>query len=570
MRQRTLFGKTSKEAPKDASAISHKLLSQAGFIARITAGIYSFLPLGWRVLKKIDFIIRDEFEKRGVQDLLMPMIHPASLWEETGRADGMADIIVRFESKRGQDLIIAPTHEETVSDLARRYINSYKDLPLIVNQNQIKFRDEMRVQGGILRTREFIMQDAYSFDIDTDGLKESYALMKEAYIAVFKRIGVEAIPVAADSGAMGGSGSEEFVVLADVGEDKIVICDECHYRANLEKADSIIDSIENDTDRKEMEKVIGKGIIGVEALSKHLQIDVKSTTKTILFETDQGVVAAAIRGDYDINEAKLKNALGVKNLNLASADTIKKLTGAEVGYAGIVNLPDEIQVIADLSIEGRTNFECGGNETDSHLINVNFERDCPTPAFADIRSVNTGDTCPSCKKASVRQENGIEVGHIFQLGTRYTDAMNIKAPDQTGVDQVLQMGCYGIGMTRVIAATVEQMNDENGITWPKNIAPFQVHLLVLGNDKDESIAKKADDLYESLKSESIEVLYDDRSISAGKKFADSDLIGIPVRITLSKRSLENGGLEWKERTAGEGEIITEDSLLEKIQEYYKA
>jgi prolyl-tRNA synthetase len=570
MRQRTLFGKTVKDAPKDASAVSHALLSKGGFIARTAAGIYSYLPLGWRVLKKIDHIIRDEFAKRGVQDLLMPIIHPASLWEETGRTETMKDILIRFESKRGQDLIIAPTHEETVSDLGRRYLNSYKDLPVIVNQNQLKFRDETRVQGGILRTREFIMQDAYSFDIDTEGMKKSYDLMKEAYIAVFARIGVDAIPVAADSGAMGGSGSEEFVVLADVGEDKIVICDECHYRANLEKADSIIEEIKNGSELKEMENVIGEGIIGVEALAKHLNIDVRSTTKTIIFQTENGVVAAAIRGDYDINEAKLKNALGVQELQLASPETIKELTGAEVGYAGIVGLPESVSVIADISIEGRTNFECGGNETNYHLINVNFERDCPTPAFADIRSVATGDTCPTCKKAKVRQENGIEVGHIFQLGTKYSECMGIKVPDDSGKDQVVQMGCYGIGMTRVIAATVEQKNDENGIVWPKNIAPFQVHLLALGTDKDESLNQKAEELYKELMKAGVEVLYDDRSISAGKKFADSDLIGIPVRLTLSKRSLENGGLEWKERDQSEGSIYKEEEILKKIQKYYSS
>ncbi len=570
MRQRTLFGKTVKEAPKDASAISHMLLTQGGFVARTAAGIYSYLPLGWRVLKKIDYIIRDEFEKRGVQDLLMPIIHPASLWEETGRAETWKDTIVRFESKRGQDLLIAPTHEETVSDLARRFLKSYKDLPVIVNQNQLKFRDELRVQGGILRTREFIMQDAYSFDIDKEGMKKSYEIMKEAYIAIFKRIGLNAIPVAADSGAMGGAGSEEFVVLADIGEDKIVICDECHYRANLEKADSIIEPIENDEELKAMENVKGKGIIGVEALAKFLKIDVKSTTKTILFQTEKGVVAAAIRGDYDINEAKLKNALGVLDLQLASAATIKELTGAEVGYAGIVNLPDSVTVIADHSIENRTNFECGGNQTDHHLINVNFERDCPTPKFADIRSVATGDTCPSCKKASIRQENGIEVGHIFQLGRKYSESMGIKVPDETGKEQILEMGCYGIGMTRVIASAVEQKKDENGIIWPKNIAPFQIHFLALGTDKDESLNDQAESLYKDLLKEGIEVLYDDRNISAGKKFADSDLIGIPVRITLSKRSLENGGLEWKERNESEGNIIKADDLLKKIQEYYSS
>jgi len=569
MLQSTLFGKTTKEPPKDAIALSHKLLTQAGFIAQIAAGIYSFLPLGWRVLRKIDAIIRDEFEKRGIQDMLMPIVHPASLWEETGRATTMKDIIARFESKRGQDLLIAPTHEETVSDLARRFINSYKDLPIIVNQNQLKFRDETRVQGGILRTREFIMQDAYSFDRDKEGMKKSYDLLKEAYIAIFERIGVKAIPVAADSGAMGGSGSEEFIVLAEVGEDRIVICDGCDYRANLEKADSVIEHLEQDKGMKPMEKVHGKGVIGVEDLAKHLGVEPAQTTKTLIFQTEKGIVAALIRGDYEINEAKLKNELKVLELALASAEVIKKLTGAEVGYAGPVNLPDSVTVIADHSTEHRVNFECGGNETDYHLLNVNFERDIPTPRFADIRSVKSGDKCKKCKKGTLTMEHGIEVGHIFQLGTRYSECMGISYPDEQGNKHLVEMGCYGIGMTRVIAATVEQLHDEGGLTWPKNISPFQVHLLGLNLDKDEKLAKHAKKLYGELKEEGIEVLFDEREISAGKKFADADLIGIPLRLTISTRSLEAGGIEWKERTSKEPKIVAEKELLKSIQKFLK-
>jgi len=569
MLQSTLFGKSTKEPPKDATALSHKLLTQAGFIAQIAAGIYSFPPLGWRVLKKIDFIIRDEFEKRGVQDLLMPIIHPATLWEETGRTETLKDVLVRFESKRGQDLVIAPTHEETVSDLARRYISSYKDLPIIVNQNQLKFRDETRVQGGILRTREFIMQDAYSFDVDKKCLQKSYDLMKEAYIAVFERIGLDTLVVSADSGAMGGSGSEEFMVIADVGEDKIIICEECDYKANLEKAESIIEQIPQEKTMKPMEKVHGEGIIGVEALAKHLGVDERQTTKTLLFQTEKGVVSALIRGDYDINEAKLKNTLGVLELELASGETVKKETGAEVGYAGPVNLPDSIRIIADLSIKDRINFECGGNETDYHLLNVNFDRDFPIPEFADIRAVKTGDTCPECKKGKLKQENGIEIGHIFQLGTKYSESMGIQFSDEDGKLHLVEMGCYGIGITRVIAAIVEQWNDENGIIWPKNVAPFHIHLLGLNLDKDKEIEKKAHKLHEELKKNGIEVLFDERNISAGKKFADADLIGIPIRLTISARSLENGGIEWKERKKEKAEIISEKDLMKKIDSFHK-
>ncbi|MDF2379527.1 MAG: proline--tRNA ligase [Candidatus Gracilibacteria bacterium] len=570
MYQSSLISKTTKEAPKDATAISHKLLTQAGFIFQTAAGIYSYLPLGWRVLKKIDQIIREEFEKRGVQDLLMPIIHPVKLWEETGRAEDWKDLIARFKSKRGQELIIAPTHEETVSDIARSFINSYKDLPIIVNQNQLKFRDETRVQGGILRTREFMMQDAYSFDADTDGLQKSYDIMREAYIAIFKRIGADVIIVAADSGAMGGSGSEEFILLTEVGEDKIVICKGCEYKANMEKADGIYTPFETDAEMKPMEKVYGEGIIGVEELAKFLDLPPELATKTILFQTEKGVVAAMIRGDFDINEAKLKNALGVIELNLASAQTIKDLTGAEVGYAGPVNLPESVRVIADFSTEGRTNFECGGNETDYHLINVNFDRDFPTPEFADIRSVQAGETCPSCKKGKLKIENGIEVGHIFQLGTKYSESMGIQYSAEDGSKTLVQMGCYGIGMTRLIASITEQIADDKGLVWPLGIAPFQVHLLGLNLDKDEEISMKAHDLYETLRKEGIEVLFDNRNISAGKKFADSDLIGIPLRLTLSKRSLENGGLEWKVRTEDEAKSVSEADIIAEIKSFLNA
>ena len=576
MLQSTLFGKTTKDTAKDTIALSHKLLTQAGFIAQIAAGIYSFLPLGWRVLKKIDYIIRDEFEKRGVQDLLMPIIHPASLWEETGRTETMKDVLARFESKRGQDLIIAPTHEETVSDLARRYISSYKDLPVIVNQNQLKFRDETRVQGGILRTREFIMQDAYSFDTDKAGLQKSYDLMKDAYLAVFKRMGLNVLVVSADSGAMGGSGSEEFMVIANVGEDKIIICgdalseargEKCGYQANIEKAESIIEQIPQDKKMKPLEKAEGKGIIGVEALAKHLGVDPRQTTKTLIFRTDKGLAAALIRGDYDVNEAKLKNRLGAIELELATDETIKELTGAEVGYAGPVNLPSSVRIIADNSIKDRINFECGGNETDFHLINVNFDRDFPSPEFADIRAVQTGDTCPRCKKAKLKQENGIEIGHIFQLGTKYSESMGIRFADEKGQMHLVEMGCYGIGMTRAIAAAVEQFHDDKGIIWPVNIAPFHVHLIGLNLDQDENAKETCEKIYKELKDNNIEVLFDNRNISPGKKFADADLIGIPLRLTISSRSLENGGIEWKERNMEKHRIIKNTKLTKEINNF---
>ena len=557
VRYADLFGKTSKDLPKEASAISHRLLLQAGFIYQTAAGIYSFLPLGFLVLQRIDAIIREELGIRGVQHLLMPLIHPASLWEETGRR-AKVDVLASFTSRRGGDYVIAPTHEETVTDLARAYIKSYRDLPLILNQNQWKYRDEVRVSGGLLRTREFLMQDAYSFDRNEANLDDSFRIVSEAYHAIFDRIGLPMTVVQADSGTIGGSASEEFMILADAGEDVILACSTCDYRANLEKAVSRVKTYKQDTKMQPMKEVEGKGLIGVEPLAEFLGIPVHQTTKTLLFQADTKVVAVMVRGDFNVNETKLKNYLGCTELTLATPEAVKATTGAEVGYAGPVGLPKSVQVVADLTCEGRVNFEAGANKTNYHNINVNFERDFPTPPFVDIREAREGDQCPHCDGKLVNHR-AIELGHVFKLGTTYSEKMHAYFMDEDGKSKPLVMGCYGIGISRVMAAAVEAFNDDKGIIWPETIAPYAVHLLTLG--REEEVLKEGEELYEGLWGMGIETLYDDRDLSAGQKLADADLIGLPHRLIVSKKTLEKKGVEWKKRSdTGKGKIVEREKI----------
>lgn len=567
MRYSKFFGKTQKETPKEAVAVSHKFLLRGAFIHQLAAGLYEFLPLGFRVLTKIDQIIKEELAKKGVQHLLMPLVHPASLWKETGRYDKV-DVLLKFTSARGTDCVLAPTHEETVTDLARKYIRTYKDLPVILNQNQWKYRDEIRATGGLLRTREFLMQDAYSFDRDKAGLDQSFDKMVEAYHAIFKRIGIEVVVVKADSGTMGGSDSQEFTVVSDVGEDRVMICDKCDYRANIEKAESKIVDHEQDRDMKPMKSVSGEGVIGVEALAKHLGVPIHSTTMTLLFQADKEVVAVMMRGDYHVSETKLRNYLGCKNLNLLAPEMVRKVTGTEVGYVGPVNLPANVKVVADLSCKGRVNFEAGANELHSHNVNVNFERDFPTPEFADVREAKEGDSCLHCGKGVLQIKNAIEMGHVFKLGTCYSEWMKANFVDNDGKSKPIVMGCYGIGITRLIAGIVESSHDEKGIIWPKTVAPFSVELISLG--KDEAVLNKAAEIYEDLIGQGIEVLYDDRDESVGIKLNDADLIGIPVRILISSRTLEKDSVEWKERSEKDARIIELKDLNDKIDEFLKA
>lgn len=541
-----------------SDVVSHQLLLRAGFITPVAAGIYSFLPLGFRVLEKIDQIIKEELAKRGVQHLLMPFVHPATLWEETGRFAKMQKILAVFDANHGGKYLLAPTHEETVTDVARHFIGSYRDLPVILNQNQWKYRDEVRAVGGLLRTREFLMQDAYSFDRDEDGLAKSFDLMSEAYHAIFRRMGFSPTVVKADSGPIGGTGSEEFMVESDSGEDRIFVCNQCDYKANVEKAESIFSSFEQKETEQPMQEVLGKGIIGVEALAKFLNIPVAKTTKTLLYQADKRVVAVCVRGEYNASEVKLANYLKCINLSLASAETVKKLTGAEVGYAGPIGLPKEISVIWDKSTEGRVNFEAGANRTHYHNINVNFGRDVESPKeFVDIREVKEGEVCVKCHKGKLAEKKAIELGHVFKLGTLYSEAMNAHFRDSDGRKKPIIMGCYGIGMTRVMAAVVEVHHDEKGIIWPGAIAPFEVHLVSLSGAE-----KQAEKVYKDLVAAGIDVLWDDRDESAGVKFADADLVGIPYRVVVSKKTGDK--LEVKKRNESTTRLASFHEFLNEI------
>lgn len=556
-----------REVPKDAQTAAHALMVRGGYMQQLSAGVYNYLPLLYRTLNKISQIVREEMQAAGSEELLMPALQPRELWEESGRWErytAVDGIMFSFKDRRGSVSCLGPTHEEVVTDILRREIKSYKDLPRNVFQIQTKFRDEIRPRFGLMRAREFIMKDAYSFDADEAGLEVSYEAMRQAYHKICQRIGFKYRAVEADSGAIGGTGSQEFMVLADTGEDTIIYCDHCDYAANQERAASRLAEHAQDAEPKPMEAVLGEGLIGVEPLARFLNIPVWKTTKTLVFEADDRVVAVMVRGDCDVNEIKVTNHLGCKSLKLASAAKIKELTGAELGYAGPIGLPPSVRILADNYVNGRVNFECGANQTNYHNINVNFGRDLPLPEFGEFKIAKAGHTCPKCQ-GTLQSAMGIEVGHIFKLGTKYSKAMACVYLDAGGKSQPVVMGCYGIGVSRMAAAFVEQNHDDKGITWSPEIAPYQVHLVAL-NLEDETVRKQSEQLYAQLQQEGIEVLYDDRPLRAGEKFSDADLIGLPTRITVSKRTLEQQKVELKRRRDIAAELVAIAEAGAKVKE----
>ncbi len=564
MKYSQLFGKTIRDIPKDSKLISHQLLYQAGFIRESTAGRYYFLPLGERVQNKIIDVVRKHMDNAGAQELLMPVMHPLELWQETNRTSTAGFELMKVEDRRGATFVPGGTAEEMVVDLVRKFNISYKDLPFNLYQFSLKFRDELRARGGLLRVREFIMKDAYSFGTE-EQFKKTYKQMWETYTAIFTEVGLKTDVVAADNGYIGGEYCHEFVVESQAGESKYFLEEQSGYAAHEDVATFAKYQEESDEPLQERKDVEGKGIIGVDELAKFLKIPVEKTTKTILFENEKGeVIAAAINGMYDINEIKLKHVVGCVDLKLASAETVKRVTGAEVGYAGILDLPKEVIIVMDDSLRGRKNFEMGANKTNYHSINVNFGRDLQEPKeFYDIAIAKAGYTAPSGKNALL-EKKGIEVGNIFQLGYHYTNLM--KSSEYTGEDGTRQkyyMGCYGIGIGRTLAAIVEKHHDDRGIVWPKAIAPFDVHLISLKQNE------KANEVYKKLQAVGIEVLYDDREdVGAGAKFADSDLIGIPVRLVISAKTLAGQAgdkIEWKERTSTQTELLSFEEVLIRLQ-----
>ncbi len=566
MRQSRHLGKTLREVPKDAQTAAHALMLRGGFMQQLSAGVYIYLPLLHRTLNKIAQIVREEMVAAGAEELLMPALQPKELWEESGRwqrytaVDG---IMFAFRDRRESTVCLGPTHEEVVTDILRREIKSYKDLPRAVFQIQTKFRDEIRPRFGLMRAREFIMKDAYSFDADDAGLEVSYEAMRRAYHRVCERIGFRYRAVDADPGAIGGSGSQEFMVLADTGEDTILFCSGCDYAANQEQAESKLAEFTQDTELRSRETVVGENLIQVEPLAKFLNLPVWKTTKTLVFEADGQLVAVLVRGDCDVNETRLRNFLGCQQLRLASADRIQVLTGAEVGYAGPIELPPEVRRIADRYVANRVNFECGANRTHHHHINVNFGRDLPLPELGDFKLAKAGDTCPRCG-GTLEAARGIEVGHIFKLGTKYSEAMGCRYLDAGGQQRTVVMGCYGIGISRIAAAWIEQNHDEKGILWSPQIAPYLVHLIGL-NLEDPAVQAAAETLYQDLTRAGVEVLFDDRPARAGEKFSDADLIGLPIRLTISKRAVEQGKIEYKRRSETKAELLEFEEAVARIR-----
>lgn len=567
MRLSTYFVPTRKEDPADAEVISHKLLVRGAYIRMIARGIYDFLPLGWRSVRKIEAVVREEMDRAGAQEVMLPAVQPAELWQESGRWTEYGPELLRFKDRKGADFCLGPTHEEVITALVRDDIKSYRQLPLNLYQIQTKFRDEIRPRFGLMRGREFIMKDAYSFDVDLESAEKSYDVMFEAYHRIFQRLGFEYRAVEADTGNIGGSRSHEFQVLAETGEDEIVSCTECDYAANVEKAEIRVEATAKpEGERPAMEEVSTPGARTIEEVSAFLERPAESIVKTLIYRAGDELVAFLFRGDHEANTIKIANfvkeALELSDVEVELADNadIEEVTGAPVGFAGPVGL--KIPVFADLAVQGMVDFVVGANKEDTHLINVNSGRDFEVRAFADLRLAVAGDICVRCG-GRLESLRGIEVGHVFLLGDTYSKAMEANFLDENGKHQPMQMGCFGIGVTRILAAVVEQNHDDNGIVWPMAIAPYQVILTVL-HPNDEEVMGAAEELYQELLDEGVEVLLDDRDLGVGAKFKDADLIGIPLRVALGRRGIKNGQVEFKRRDQAEREDLALGEVKARI------
>ncbi len=555
MRVSNLLSKTLREVPSDADTISHQLMVRAGFIHQLVAGIYTYLPLGWRSLQKIENIVRDEMNKAGAQELHMPVLHPAELWGER-----MSDIRFTLYDRRERQLTLGPTHEEVVTQLAARYIRSYRDLPLNLYQIQTKFRDEPRPRGGLIRAREFSMKDAYSFDVDEAGMDISYDKMLHAYQNIYDRCGLTTMVVEADSGAIGGKDSLEFIVTTPTGEDEVIFCPSCHYAANAEKAASVKEKVESGKPLP-IEPVSTPGMKSIEEVAGFLKVPASHTLKAVFYIADGTFVFGVIRGDLAVNETKLRNQLHSTDMRLASEEEVIA-AGIVPGAASPVGLKG-VKVIADDSISSGTNFVAGGNKPDTHLKNVNYPRDFKADVVADIARARAGEKCVKCG-GRLSSARGIEVGHIFKLGTIYSTRFSANYLDEKGGSHPLVMGCYGLGPSRLLAAVVEQRHDDKGIIWPVSIAPYHVYLCPLYRD-GSNVADVAEKLYKNLEDAGIEVLFDDREESPGVKFNDADLIGLPFRVTISPRTLEKNSVEFKKRSEKSSQIVPVTDIIDKLK-----
>lgn len=563
MRMSKLLMPTLREVPAEAEITSHKLMLRAGFIRRLAAGIYSYLPLGLRFYRKIENIVREEMDRAGAQELLMPALLPADAYRASGRWDVFGDSMFKLKDRYERDFCLGPTHEELFTQAVMNEVHSYKEYPMTLYQIQTKYRDEGRPRFGLIRGREFVMKDAYSFDLDEAGLDKSYQVMYDAYCRIFNRLGLDFTIVDADSGAMGGSGSQEFMVKSPVGEDGIAYCDDCGYAANYEKAECVVCEKPSQEGDFDLEKIHTPNAHTIEELVSFLNAEAYNFAKTIIYKADDKYIAAMVRGDREINEVKLKNLVGcVDDLELAEPFMVRELTHAEVGFAGPIGL--EIPVYVDNEVLTMKNFIVGANETDMHYKNVNVNKDFTPFMTADIRVIEEGDACPRCGKP-IKTAQGIEVGHIFKLGTKYSEALGLKYLDENGKSNTVVMGSYGIGVSRCLSAVVEQCNDENGIIFPVAVAPYEAIVIPVNNKHPEQ-TELAEKIYEDLKAKGIDVLIDDRAERAGVKFKDADLIGIPVRIVVGKKCGE-GIVEYKERTAEEAVEKTVENAVADVVEF---
>ena len=560
MRMSRMLMPTLKEVPSDAEITSHQLMLRAGMIRKMASGIYNQLPMGIRVFRKVEDIIREEMNAKGAQEISCALLVPAELWQESGRWDVMGPEMFRLKDRNGRDYCLGPTHEETFTHIVRNEITSYKQLPLNLYQIETKFRDERRPRFGVMRTRNFTMKDAYSFDADQEGLDKSYNDMFDAYTRIFARCELDNSPVQADSGAMGGSASAEFMVKSEVGEDEIVFCSGCDYAANIEKATSVNHEASTE-EMKEMGEIETPNVHTIEELQDFFKMDAGQFAKTLIYYADGKTVAVVVRGDRDVNETKVANAIGgAVEFELASEDTIKAVTGAEVGFAGPIGIKTDYLFI-DQEVVDQRNVIVGANKTGYHIQNANFGRDFEGQ-IGDFRNVQEGDKCPKCGQP-LEIMRGVEVGHIFKLGTKYSESMGATFLDQNGKSQPIIMGCYGIGVERTVAAVIEQHHDENGIIWPLAIAPYHV-VVVPVNVKKEEHLENAEKIYKELEAAGVEVLLDDRNERAGFKFKDSDLLGIPMRITVGK-DIVDGKVEFKLRKEADKEIISVDEVLDRVK-----
>jgi len=571
MRLSKMFLPTERRDRAEAVVASHRLMIRAGMIRQLTSGVYSYLPLGLRAVRKVARIVREEMDRAGAQEVLLPALQPADLWRESGRWDRFGPELMRLKDRNEREFCLGPTHEEVITDLVRREVRSYRQLPVNLYQIQTKFRDERRPRFGVMRGREFTMKDGYSFDATEEGAEESYRRMYEAYCRIFERCGLRFRAVEADTGAIGGSFSHEFMVLADSGEDAIMICNECPYAANSERAEvaaPVIPPIREEP--LPLEKVSTPGMRTVEEVCGYLGVGPESLIKTLIYRTEGAPVAVLVRGDREANEAKIRRAVGCSDLELADEALIQRVTGAPVGFAGPVGLGSgspwgRIEILADQEIKGMANAVVGANEADAHLIHANSPRDFQVDRYGDFRLAVAGDLCPRCGHGVLEQWRGIEVGHIFKLGTKYSEAMGATFQDEGGVERPMIMGCYGIGIERTVAAAIEQNHDEDGIIFPMGIAPFQVIVLCLQPERAE-VMEVSESLYRRLLQAGVEVLLDDRQERPGTKFKDADLIGIPLRVNVGERMVGQGKVELRHRATGQVEVLAVDDLCERVME----